>query len=197
MLKGKKIFLRPVESSDAEILHKWENDKSNWQVSGTKKPFNKKEIKKFISNQKDIYLDKQLRLMIYISPAHLVSDSSLQAKKRRMRETENERNYNSMIGCIDLFDFDNHHRKAGIGILIADKKNRRKGYASEALKLLIDHSFNKLHLHQLYCNITKDNISSLKLFSKHKFKSTGKKKDWIIFGKKFKDEYILQLINKY
>jgi len=177
LLSGKKIFLRSLQTSDAGLLYKWENDKSIWSVSGTKKPFTKKEIKDFIANQKDIYLDKQLRLMICIpSPTG--------------RRTKDEG-----IGCIDLFDYNESDCSAGIGILIADKKNRQNGYASEALELLIKHSFGKLHLLKLYCHVAENNIPSLKLFKKHKFKIKRKRSDATNSRKKTAGEYFFQLLN--
>lgn len=145
--------------SDADILYKWENDRSNWDVSGTKKPFTKKEIKDFIINQKDIYLDKQLRLMICM-PSPLTPLS-------RGRGGGGE------VGCIDLFEFNT--KKAGVGILI-DKKYRKKEYASEALSLLINYSFKTLNLKELFCSISEGNTPSLKLFQKHKFQITGNTK---------------------
>ncbi len=179
ILQGNKIILRSVILSDTDLLFKWENDKTNWQVSGTKKPFTKKEIKEFISNQKDIYLDKQLRFMICTSPTPLVSGSPAH-KKRRAGETEK-----GSVGCIDLFEFNEQNLTAGIGILI-DKKHRKKGYASDALSLLIVYSFEILNLNHLYCNVSADNTASMKLFQKHKFKIIGKEKD----------AHLLKLINK-
>ena len=99
-LSGKKIFLRALQLSDADILYQWENDKSIWKVSNTLKPFSKKEIKDFIAAQKDVYLDKQLRLMICLSPILPLPDSPIQKRKGRNGETEKRR----AIGCIDLFN---------------------------------------------------------------------------------------------
>ena len=157
MLHGKKIVLRAVTLSDTDTLYQWENDKANWTVSGTKKPFTKKEIKNFITNQKDIYLDKQLRLMIE------TRDKGQGTGDKKI-----------LVGCIDLFEFNEQNLTAGIGILI-DKKYRKNGLASEALSLLITYSFEILNLKELYCNMSEDNTVSLKLFQKHKFKITGKK----------------------
>ena len=154
MLRGKKILLRYPELSDADILYEWENDKSHWKISGTQKPFTKKEIKDFILNRKDIYLDKQLRWMIAF----------------------NEK----LVGCIDLFDFNQQRGTAGIGILI-DKNCRRKGCGSEALSLVINYSFEILNLKQLYSKVSSDNTASMKLFMKHKFKTAEKKKHIHLF----------------
>ena len=100
------------------------------------------------------------------------------------------------IGAIDLFNFDPFHLRAGIGILIGPKELRGKGFASQALKLVIDYAFAWLGLHQLYCNISPDNTISLKLFKTHGFEVIGEKKDWVFDGKKWHSEYLLQLINK-
>ena len=51
-------------------------------------------------------------------------------------------------------------------------------------------------MHQLYANITSDNIKSLALFNKYNFIKTGLKKDWILSEGKFKDEVLFQLIKE-
>ncbi len=100
------------------------------------------------------------------------------------------------VGAIDLFDFDPYHNRAGVGILIGDKSDRNKGIATSALKQFIDYSFNTLQLHQLYCNITKGNEDSLKLFRKCGFRITGRKAEWIKTPGKYLEELMLQLINQ-
>lgn len=171
MLTGKKIKLRALEPSDLELLYHWENDAATWTVSNTQTPFSKYVLEQYIANAHlDIYSTKQLRLII----------CDLKDKA---------------IGCIDLFDFDPNHKRAGVGILIASTNDRKKGYATEALELLIKYAFSTLNLHQLYCNITTDNEASIKLFKRHKFKIAGTKKDWIRDGNSFLDECIFQLIN--
>lgn len=171
-LAGKKVKLRAVEPFDVDTLYTWENNTHVWKLSNTLAPFSKQALQEYIANaHMDIYAAKQLRLMI----------CDMQKKA---------------VGCIDLFDFDPNNQRAGIGILIAEEKERRNGYASEALKLLIDYCFEVLGLHQLYCNVIKDNKPSLALFKKYRFSITGTKKDWVRDKRKFTDEYILQLINK-
>ncbi|MFW5916403.1 MAG: GNAT family N-acetyltransferase, partial [Bacteroidota bacterium] len=100
------------------------------------------------------------------------------------------------IGSVDLFEIDNFHQKAGIGILIHKGKYRNRGYAAQALNVMIRYAFDVLLLHQLYCNIDEDNEASLKLFKKMGFQVTGNKKDWIRTKDGWKNELFLQLINK-
>lgn len=175
MLTGKVTRLRSLEPNDIDLLYSWENDSSIWQLSNTLTPFSKHIIKQFIDNShQDIFQLKQLRLMI-----------------EKTNELEIE-----TIGTIDLFDFDPMHKRAGIGILIAHSQNRKKGYASDALDVLIEYSFQTLQLHQLYCNITEDNTVSIKLFESKGFKLIGTKKDWLIYPQGKKNELMFQLIQK-
>jgi diamine N-acetyltransferase len=169
-LKNEHVLLRALEPADIDLLYQWENDTENWVVSNTQTPFSRFVLEQYITSaHEDIYTAKQLRLIV------CKTDSS-------------------PIGSIDLFDFDPNNLRAGLGILIGDKSERKKGYASEALKLLVDYCFTSLNLHQLYCNITTDNEASILLFQKHGFQITGIKKQWIREGKKFKDELLLQLV---
>ena len=92
-----------------------------------------------------------------------------------------------------MFDFNPQHKRAGIGILI-HPDFQKNGFAFEALSILIDYAFKYLNVHQLYANITANNSKSISLFTKHKFKKAGIKKDWILSEGKFKDEILFQLI---
>jgi diamine N-acetyltransferase len=98
------------------------------------------------------------------------------------------------IGAIDVFDFNAHNRRAGIGISIIENK-RQKGYAGTALDILIEYMFGHLNLHQIYCNIEKNNTESIGLFTSRGFKETGIKRDWNLRNNKWIDEHLFQLIN--
>ena len=169
-LKGEHVILRALEPEDLDFLYQIENNESFWEISHTQTPFSKYILRQYLENAHlDIYESKQLRLLIV----------EISTKKE--------------VGMIDLFDFNPQHKRAGIGILIhPDFEN--KGFASEALSLLINYSFSHLQLHQLYANITSDNSRSLALFKKHKFDEVGVKKEWILYEGKFKDEVLFQLI---
>ncbi len=171
---GKRVILRAPEPSDIDFLYTWENDRSVWHVSNTNAPYSRFAIEQYVMNaQLDIYSARQLRFMI---------DTAVHEEK------------SATIGTIDLYDFEPAHRRAGVGVLIS-KEERGKGYASEALDLLIDYAFNTLNLHQLYCHISSSNIVSLNLFANHRFEIIGLKKEWLLIDNKWVDEYILQRIN--
>lgn len=172
-MKFKDIKLRAVEPEDLELLYEWENNNQYWIISNTITPFSRYTLKRYIENShKNIYVTGQLRLMI----------DHTQTKKT--------------IGTIDIFDFDPFHKRAGLGILIADESYRRKGYASMALKALVDYCFKTLLLHQLYCNILANNPESMDLFRKIGFREIGIKKDWIKTDNGYLDEHMFQLVKE-
>jgi diamine N-acetyltransferase len=171
ILRNVNISLRALEPEDLEVLYSWENNPSIWHLSGTLVPYSRYVLRQYLENaHKDIYELKQVRLII-----------ELNLEKRP-------------VGAIDLFDFDPYHRRAGVGILVADASDRGKGYASEALETLKDYSFRVLGLHQLWCNISSGNQASMKLFKKAGFTVVGEKKDWIFKGGEFESECLLQYV---
>ncbi|MEI7596203.1 MAG: GNAT family protein [Bacteroidota bacterium] len=173
-IKGDKVLLRAMEPADIELLYIWENDSEIWRVSNTIVPFSRATLEKYIeSAESDIYEIKQLRLMIQSFSSN-----------------------NETVGAIDIFDFDPVNCRAGVGVLIGEKANRENGYATDALRLLIDYCFGTLNLKQIYCNILTDNTASLSLFEKFNFEKTGLKKSWVRQDGIWKDEYMLQLINR-
>lgn len=168
-----RVRLRALEPGDVEILYRWENDARIWGVSDTLLPFSRHTLTRFIADQaRSIYETRQTRFIIESS-----TDSC-------------------PVGAIDLFDFDPHHLRAGVGILIYDETDRKKGYASDALRLLITYGFEVLRLHQLYCNVSSDNTASLALFEKCGFVRCGLKRDWLHMPSGWQDEYMLQIINE-
>lgn len=171
LLIGKSLRLRAPEPEDLDLLYIWENDHEIWSVSNTLTPFSRFTLKSYIeASHQDIYEAKQLRLMIDLfEPA-------------------------CTIGTVDLFDFDPYNQRAGIGILIGDTSQKRKGYATEALDLLIEYCFSLLNFKQLYCNISAENINSIQLFEKAGFIQCGEKKEWLKTPTGWESELMFQLI---
>ncbi|MEO8238917.1 MAG: GNAT family protein [Flavobacterium sp.] len=172
-LQGESIYLRALEPNDLEFVYAMENDQSIWEVSNTQTPYSRFLVRQYLENaNQDIYEAKQLRLAI-------CQDEDFPA-----------------IGLIDLFEFDPKNNRAGVGIVIQNNDNRNQNIGSEALALLIKYSFYNLNLHQLYANISVENVASIALFTKFGFERIGIKKDWILLNGQYQNEAIFQLINK-
>ncbi|MFA5814682.1 MAG: GNAT family protein [Bacteroidales bacterium] len=169
-LQGTRIRLRAIEPVDEEILFKWENDQKFWQVSNTLTPFSRHILRQYLDHAHlDIFQARQLRLVIE------AKDSD------------------KPVGLIDLFDFDPHHQRAGIGILIGESVEWGKGYAKDALKILLKYVFTVLLLNQVYCSIDESNTASLNLFKNAGFRITGIKEKWNRSLTGWSNEWFLQI----
>jgi diamine N-acetyltransferase len=172
-ISGGVVSLRALEPEDADLLYEWENDCRIWHLSNTIAPLSRFALEQYILNTgQDIFATRQLRLMI-----------DLQSKGGK-----------TSIGSVDLFEFEPLHLRAGAGLLV-NEKYRGRGYASEALTLLIGYAFGTLRLHQLYANVSASNHDSIKLFKKNGFLPAGIKKEWNRLPNKWEDELMFQLIN--
>lgn len=169
-LEGAICRLRAVEPDDVEVMYRWENDPQVWSVSGTTAPFSRHMLAQFIEQQRlDICQTRQLRLMI---------------------ETRDGRT----VGAVDLFDYDPWNGRAGVGILVHDKRHRGRGYASDALTILAEYCRSTLNLHQLWCNVGADNTASLRLFRSAGFAVVGIKREWQRTADGYADELLMQRI---
>lgn len=168
-LVGKDIHLRALEPDDLDFLYKLENNPSVWEISGTTTPYSKHVLKQYLENaHRDIYDVKQLRLCI--------------CKK------------DTVVGLIDLFDFDPQNHRAGIGIVVLEENERNNGIGTQAISLLCDYAFSTLGLRQLFANVVEDNEASIHLFQKMGFIKVGIKKDWIFSNGSYKNEVLFQKI---
>ena len=173
LLTNENIRLRALEPEDLELIFRWENDTSLWAMGNTLSPYSRYTIKEYIqdSRQHDIYELRQLRLMIEIVATE------------------------DVIGMIDLYDFEPYHKRAGVGILI-DLAYRKKGYATNALNLLLDYTFSFLKIHQLYVYIPEKNQSSRSLFKYCGFVEKGVLSDWIMTPEGYQDVICMQKVSQ-
>ena len=144
-IEGEKVILRSVDSSDIDTLLLWENSSDEPLYGVYEEQFSREEVAQFVENQERYSLaeNEQLRLMIC---SH-----------------EGER-----LGAIDLVEYDG--KKAFVSILIFSLDNRRKGFAENALRLVVDYA-KSLGLQSLYANILPQNSPSRHLFEKVGFES--------------------------
>ncbi len=170
MLENDNIKLRSPEPEDLEEFYKWENDSALWSWGSTLVPYSRYELKQYILSAKDIYESKQLRFMI---------------------ERKQDR---KLVGMIDLYDFDPHHKRAAVGIMI-DRDYQKCGLAGEALSLLCVYSFSFLKLHQLYAYIPLKNEPSRRLFQRYGFKEKGVLSDWLQTVDGYENVQIVSLIS--
>ena len=141
MLKGKFIVLRDLQNSDIDFLEYIENNQQNWQYGSERKKYTKQDLVSYIANATtDITLANQYRFVIDLKKIP--------------------------IGFIDLFDYTKKNAQVGV---IIDSDYRKRGYAKEALTLLIEYAFFVLNIEQLHAVVEKNNLASIQLFHSCRF----------------------------
>jgi diamine N-acetyltransferase len=167
-LENENIRLRALEPEDLDLLYAWENNPELWTVGNTLHPYSRYVLKQYIANSdKDIYQNKQLRLMI-------VSLKTTQT-----------------VGTVDLFDFDIHHSRIALGLFV-NPTFQGKGYAKSALRLVEEYVFKFLKINQLYCQISEKNTVSRQMFEKEGYEKNGVLKNWIKTPNGFENIIVFQ-----
>lgn len=162
-----KVKLRAMEPEDLDVLYEIENDMETWHVGAVNVPYSRYLLHDYIAHASgDIYADRQLRLMI--------------------ENTEGQ-----CVGVVDLVDFNPQHHRAEVGIII-QRSYRRRGYATEALQLMLDYARKVVHLHQVYAIVSATNTPSLNLLKSLGFNDNAALKDWLCEGESFLDARLLQ-----
>jgi diamine N-acetyltransferase len=149
-IRGSKTTLRPVHMDDLNIIYNWENNPEFWGISEHSGTLTKNEIQEFIEISQDLEKDGQMRWMIQDLDG-------------------------TVIGALDIFDFERLARSAGIGILIGESEDRRKGLAHDALNAFLEFQRSNGEIRQLICLIHKSNEASIALFVKNGFVKKGTK----------------------
>lgn len=153
-----KLILRALEPGDIDAIYRWENAPEIWQHSAAHAPFSRHMLTQYVMEAAtgDLYADKQLRLVAEVD--------------------------GMAVGCVDLFDYDPQHHRAGVGILV-DAACRKRGYGLRMLKAMAEYGHDVLQLHQIYCHVAEDNTASRHLFEKAGYRCCGELKEWIYDAK--------------
>lgn len=137
-LVGRHINLRPPTMQDAQQILEWENAPEVIEFSCHQGGLRLKDIQNYVASIRDVYLDQQLRWII----------------------NRGEK----AIGTLDIFDVDFKAGLAHVGILIADKSDRRAGLGKEAIDLLQKYCHEILNLRTLVAEVRSDNRGSQMFF---------------------------------
>lgn len=148
MFKGDKVFIQKVAIYHADSILEWENHLEGWAPKHVDAGYSLLDILQLIQDLQDVRSAKQDRWMVL--------------------EVESER----LVGLVDLTDIDFEQGKAGVGVLIADKNDRGRGYAKDALKLL-EKVAASYGIYSLIAEVLPGNHDSLGLFEASGYKRKG------------------------
>ena len=146
-LIGEKLYLRPLERSDANQLSTWINNREVTRFLKSHRPMNLQSEEEFIEQTR----------------------TSKQEVVFGIATKDNDR----FIGCTGLHGFDQVNRHCFFGIMIGDTTNWGKGYGTEATRLVTKYAFESLNFNRVWLHVYDFNERGVKAYEKVGFKKEG------------------------
>lgn len=165
-LKTKRLVLRPVNIKDAESIFAYRSDAITNQYQGW--------IPKTIDDTHVFISKVSAKINVYDTWFQFAIVSS---------ET------GELIGDIGIHFLDIENYQIELGCTLA-KTQQGKGFASEALRTIINYLFEDLNKHRISCSIDPHNIASIKLFEKLGFRKEAHFKHSIFVDGEWFDDVV-------
>lgn len=161
-LRGERLYLRPIEKTDAPRMLRWINDPETRQWLGRCHPLNLIREEEYIDNKyKD---DRDVTLAIVL--------------------TEGDRH----IGSVGLHRIDHLNQTAVTGMLIGERDARGQGYGPAAKVLMLDYAFNTLNLRTVRSATIAANTASARSLEKSGYVQVGRMPDQFFRQGRWHDE---------
>jgi RimJ/RimL family protein N-acetyltransferase len=172
VITGKKVVLRALEREDLKLMHKWYNDEEVMQWARSK-PDNLAPMES---------LEKEFEQDLKGENSH-----------RRMLIVVEKRS-GKAIGWASIRWWRLFSTSADLGLVIAEKELRGKGFGTEATLLLADMAFNQLNMHKVELFTRSDNKAAVSAVSKCGFKQEGRLREEVYFNGKYHDGVLFGLL---
>lgn len=101
----------------------------------------------------------------------------------------------ALIGLCALANIDMLNRKAELGYWLG-RRHWGKGYAKEAIRLMLHLGFEELKLNRIYAKVLTNNERSIGLLSSLKFHREGLNREDVLHMGKFVDDYTFSMLKK-
>jgi [ribosomal protein S5]-alanine N-acetyltransferase len=138
------------------------------------------------------------------SPDYYTIDFQKDLFNEKIEKAKNESEYNfgifkiendELIGTIGLFRILRGPLQSAIVGYSLSKDYNGKGYATEAVKLVVEYAFTTLKLHRIEAGVMPHNIGSIRVLEKAGFEKEGISKSNVKINGKWEDHQVLAIIN--
>ncbi len=172
LLTTQRLLLRPISLADKDEIFAYRSDKETNQYQGWI-PETVADVETFISKvaEKVNVPETWFQLVII------------------------ERTSDIIIGDIGIHFMDSENKQAEIGCTL-NKAFQNKGYATEALKSVMDFLFHVLNKHRIIVSIDPENLSSIRLVERIGFRKEAHFKESLWINGKWMDDVIYALLEK-
>jgi diamine N-acetyltransferase len=170
MLKGKKVTLRALETTDIEAFHAFVNDVDTHVLSDDEAfvPLARQQVEKNV--EKMLSEDE-------IIPMVIEADGKL-------------------IGTCGIHHIDLHSRTCSFGIAISDTSYRGKGYGRDTVEVLLDYVFRLRDFRKIWLTVYADNEQAIRSYKSLGFVQEGLQKEHVYNRGEYKDWVIMALFRR-
>jgi RimJ/RimL family protein N-acetyltransferase len=98
------------------------------------------------------------------------------------------------IGNTALRDIDFRNRSADFGLLIGEADARGLGFGTEATRLVLDHAFTALGLHNVLLSVYEFNLAGQRVYQKAGFKEIGRRRQCRWLNGRLWDEILMDCL---
>ncbi len=150
-----------------------------------------------------IYSDPEVAKYDWFTPIN-TKDDALSIINSYKKEFENKeeitwgvarKNDNKIIGYCNLGSFDDDSIRSEIGYGF-NREEWNKGYATEAIKVLVKFGFEVMNFNRIEATVTLGNDASIKALKKANFVQEGILRERTVMKGKFEDDVILAILKK-
>lgn len=169
-LAGERLYLRPLEPADLDGPYAdWLNDYEVTRFLETgSAPTTPASLARYYET---VALDPNTVLLAIVD-----------------RETD------AHIGNIKLGPIHRLHRHADLGILIGAKEMWGKGYAGEAVALMLAYGFRRLNLHKITLGVYADHPAAIRVYERAGFTIEGRLRGELFRDGGFHDKVVMGIL---
>ena len=168
-LTGKTIRLRAITSDDLDSIKEWIND-------------------------------SEVTRGLLVGRYPMTEETERQWIEDKMKATSSETLFTietlsgDYVGGISLFKIHPVEHHAELGIVIGDKSKWSKGYATEAMELIIEYGFNQLNLNMIYLAVVVFNKRAAALYTRVGFVEEGRLRQRVYRDGSYHDELSMSML---
>lgn len=164
---GKRLYLSPISTDDADIYIKWMNDEA--------------VAKKFPQYSSVVSSKSEMKWLF---------EPSSDVHRYAMVLLDDD----IMIGCISLQNINHLNRNAFISIFIGEEENRSKSYGAEAIRLILEYGFKTMNLNNIMLSVHADNFAGISCYKKVGFQEAGRRREWVFKDGKYIDVIFMDIL---
>ena len=170
MIVGKDITLLAFDERWLSLVRRWINQPEVRSGTGSEGPVSDYEHQRWYR--------------------HLMQDCSQRVFLIAQRQDDQA----APVGLIGLKGLESRSRSAEYWIYIGNLASRRKNFAEEATRVILEYAFNVLNLHRVFLRVLATNTGAVALYRKLGFVSEGVMRDASFADGKFGDVLCYSLL---